>query len=485
MQGGQLAQRCMLWALQWMHDRAAERPKERRGEWRKHLNAMQAALRFAHQECPTEASLPESSAQGTIDPMQVKKFGEMVERARMAASLSRSELGKRAGLAEGTVRNTEEGNNIPTQATVQRLLAVSELGLRVEQVPWLRTEGTSFGSSPNCWIAPGYDPLKLFAELFELLNSRGGSVEQTFSYLDHKSATNWYQLSTQSEYASKYRAKTPLEEMARHILSDSMHARFDVIALGSGDGMQEVRLVQHLLDQAEAKQLVRDVRLFLIDISQPLLSVAYQHASMTLGQRDVYICAVQGDFHQWPQYTQFHHTDERSHRRRLVCMFGNTVGNLDNEARFFEHTLVGLGVGDLLLIDFLLAYGNPANPAEIERRDPSLSRPVPQAHVEWLGGPLWRYCKDVVDVTLNYRLDVRCQFPGAYTLDTVAKARLRDGREKSFSVFRFKRYDSQRFADTLRHFGWELVADVPFGPDPAKPVMAALLFRKVSQSRPM
>ncbi len=26
MQGGQLAQRCMLWALQWMHDRAAERP---------------------------------------------------------------------------------------------------------------------------------------------------------------------------------------------------------------------------------------------------------------------------------------------------------------------------------------------------------------------------------------------------------------------------------------------------------------------------
>ncbi len=37
-------------------------------------------------------------------------------------------------------------------------------------------------------------------------------------------------------------------------------------------------------------------------------------------------------------------------------MFGNTLGSLDNEARFFEHTLVGLGIGDLLLIDFLLAY---------------------------------------------------------------------------------------------------------------------------------
>lgn len=316
------------------------------------------------------------------------------------------------------------------------------------------------------------------------MSSRGGSVEQTYAYLDHKSATNWYQLSTQSEYASKYRAKTPLEEMARGILAESQHARFDVIALGSGDAMQEVRLVQHLLDQAEAKNLMGDTRLFLVDISQPLLSVAYQHASKALGQRGVYLCAVQGDFHQWPQYTQLHHIEERSHRRRIVCMFGNTIGNLDNEARFFEHTLVGLGIGDLLLVDFLLAYGSPEQPEEIERRDPSLSRPVPPAHVEWLGGPIWRYCKDVVDVNLSYRLDLKCQFPGAYTLDTIAKVRLRDGRERTFSTFRFKRYDSQRFADTLRQFGWELLADLPFGPDPAKPVMAALLFRKVSHSRP-
>ncbi len=66
--------------------------------------------------------------------LQVKKFGEMLERARTATNLSRIDLAKRAGLSEGTVHNTKEGNNIPTQATVQRLLAVSELGLGAEQV---------------------------------------------------------------------------------------------------------------------------------------------------------------------------------------------------------------------------------------------------------------------------------------------------------------------------------------------------------------
>src|SRR5262249_23316955 len=156
----------------------------------KHLNAVQAALRFVHEECPTEQPAAEDGPASTMDLSQAKKFGEMVAKGRRALGLSRAELAERAGLVEGTVRNAELAKNIPTNRTVLHLLGVKELGISAEQIPGLLPEGNARGSLPNCWIAPGYDPLKLFAELFALLNSRGGSVEQTFAYLDHKSATN-------------------------------------------------------------------------------------------------------------------------------------------------------------------------------------------------------------------------------------------------------------------------------------------------------
>ena len=242
-----------------------------------------------------------------------------------------------------------------------------------------------------------------------------------------------------------------------------------------------MRLVQHLLDWAEERHLVPDIRLFLLDVSQPLLSAALLHANANLEHRGVYVCAVQGNFHHWPQYRQFHYANERSHRRRIICMFGNTVGNLDNESRFFQHTLVGLVPNDLLIVDLGLGFGSPENPAEILSRDPVLSRSVPETHAEWLSGPIWRYSKEVRNVNLAYQLDTTSQFPGAYTIDTLAKVQLNTGEERRFSVFRFRRYDAQRFAEHLHQLGWQLLANEPFGPDSASPVMSALLFRRIAE----
>ena len=480
-QGAQMAQRCLLSALEWMHERASHEPAENQAAWRKQLGAVQAAMRFIRQDSLPAAASADRSPPGAIDPQRAKEFGARVRAARREAGLSRDDLALRAGLSLGTVRNVEAGSNLPNHATVLRLLAVKELALSSEHVPWQHTIPTHFGSSPNCWIAPGYDPLKLFADLFERLNSQGGSLEQTFAYLDHKSAATWFQISNQSQYASRYRAKTPIEQMAQRVIDETRHAKLDVIALGSGDGKQEVRLVQSLLDWAEERRLVADIRLFLIDVSQPLLSAALLHANAALEHRGVYVCAVQGNFHHWPQYRQFHYANERSHRRRVLCMFGNTVGNLDNESRFFQHTLVGLVPNDLLLVDLGLGYGSPDNPDHIRSRDPVLSLSVPETHIEWLSGPIWRYSKDVRHVTLSYQLDLTSQFPGAYTIDTLAKVQLTTGEERRFSVFRFRRYNAQRFAEHLRQLGWDVLVQTPFGPDPSQPVMSALLFRRIAE----
>jgi transcriptional regulator with XRE-family HTH domain len=481
-----LVQTSILGALQGIQNLAADADEAMQAGCKKQMQALQTALRYIHKNFPAEEA-PEKANDAArdwaIDPERAEAFGQTVEKARRATGLSRGKLAERAGLSEQTIYNVEAATNVPTHATVVRLLSVPELGLVSEQVPWRRPDAAQFGSSPNCWIAPGYDPLKMFLNLFELVNGRGGSIEQTFAYLDHRSAVSWYQLCNQSHYASKYRARMPLDAMAQRLLAESTHARFDVFALGSGDGKSEVRLVQHLLDHAEEKRRKVDVRLHLLDISQPLLSAAYQHAAQTLGKRGVYICAVQGDFHHWPQYAQFHYTPESAHRRRIICMLGNTIGSLDNEVRFFQHTLIGLAPGDVMLLDIDLLRAPIERPDEIELQDVQLRNGLQPGHIEWLSGPLRRYCDGAADITLALSLDLHTSVPGSYMVDTLATVRMRDGQQRRFSIFRFKCYEPGRFVNLLRSFGWDLLEDASYGPDPATPAKALLLFHRVSPSQ--
>src|SRR5262245_3021723 len=101
-------------------------------------------------------------------------------------------------------------------------------------------------------------------------------------------------------------------------------------------------------------------------------------------------------------------------------MLGNTVGNLDNEPRFFQHTLVGMAPGDFLLIDIDLLRASLANPDEIGRKDTLLVNGVQPGHAEWLSGPLRRYCDGFVDVSMAPHLDLHTPVPGSYMVDTLA-----------------------------------------------------------------
>jgi transcriptional regulator with XRE-family HTH domain len=478
----------LLTALQGIQRYSESRPAAERGNWQRHIGELQTLLQDLHKSCPTEL-LGEAEGltnDGALDPARVKEFGDAVARARKEAGLSPMQLAKRAGISERTVRNVEQATNIPTHATILRLLSVREMGLSLDQVPWMTGPEVTLGSAPNCWLAPGYDPLKMFIELFEIVNGRGGSLEQTYAYLDHRSAVNWYQLANRGHYAAVFRERMPLGKVAEKAVETLGHVDLDVICLGSGDGKQEVRLVEHLLSQHERLRLRAqpDVRLYLLDISQPLLSAGYQHAAEMVGQRGVYVCAIQGNFHHWPQYTQLHHSDERGHRRRIVCMLGNTLGNLDNEARFFQHTLIGLGPQDLLLVDVQIAQGSTDRPDEIPKQDQVLMNGLQPEHQEWLGGPLYRYCQDARSVSFSLSLDIHGMIPGSYSIDVVADVTLEDRRQKRFSVFRFKRYDPKKLAAVIETFGWEMLAELPFGPDESTLVRSSLLFRKRSTLRP-
>ena len=476
-----------LSTLQGLQLFAEQRPAAEKPLWHKHTKALQALINALHTAIPSEVSGDFSSndTDGMLEPGRTAEFGQTLARLRKALELSRGDLAKRAGLARNTIGNIEEGKTNPVHSTLMRLLSVSELGLSQADIPWRQPAEGDAAASPNCWIAPGYDPIKMFVDLITLLNGQGGSVEQTYAYLDPKSALNWFGLSNQSSYAAVYRESVPLGELATKMIDRIGHGRMDFIALGAGDGKQEVRLVQHLLDKIDerAGKMQADISLYLLDISQPLLSEALRHANATLtGRSGVTIWAVQGNFHHLPRYTQLHYAPQRANRRRLVTLLGNTLGNLDNEPSFFRHSLVGFAPGDFLLLDVDVTHAPAHAPEEIRRDDPALQQNVRPAHVEWLGGPLLRYCNGAADVQLRYELNTHCPVPGSYSLDTLATVKLVDGREKLFSVFRFKRYDPAGLSLLLEELGWEPIAQYPYGPNPKKPMKTLLLFQRAKHA---
>lgn len=473
--------------LQLMQRFKDRQPGSERDRWNKHASALQAMVRALHRERPAETgAAEEGSMEAALDPERVSEFGAKVARAREAAGLTQRALATRSGLSLKTICNIEMGRHSPSHGTVLRLLLVKELGLEHKEVPWRFRPKPDTGSTPNCWIAPGYESLKMFAELIEAVNGPGGKVEQTFVYLDHRSAENWNELCNQSEYVTKYRERMPLDAMAQRILEETGHVRLDVMALGSGDGKQETRFVEYLLDGAERVQKTTDIRLYLLDVSQPLLNEGYQHAATKVARRGVLVQAIQGNFHHWARYTQLHHVPERSHRRRVVTMLGSTLGNLDNEVSFFEQTLIGLATDDLLLLDVLVAKGDPHRREEVERNDLALQRGPSPLHAKWLTGPLRRYCEDLKSVELKHTLNVLTVVPGSYAINVAAEIETRDGQIRRFpSLHRYKRYDPARLAETMRYLGWELLLTAPFGDEGGTAAYAVMLFRKLPPSLPV
>lgn len=135
--------------------------------------------------------------------------------------------------------------------------------------------------------------------------------------------------------------------MAAAVAQNQQSHGLTVLALGPGDGRLEVRLVEHLLTVRP-----QAIGLWLLDISQSLLTVSYQHASAMLRDRpEAEVLAIAGNFHHLPSYTELFAASKKTGRQRLFVLFG-TLAHLDNEARFLRDTLGSVAKsGDLLLLD--------------------------------------------------------------------------------------------------------------------------------------
>lgn len=394
--------------------------------------------------------------------------GLLLHERRAQAGLSRAVLAARAGISQATLLALESGQRLPGRATLERVLRVRELGLERGLIALLlRLAGGTPAPSPplpddggralNWLVTPGYNGVQLVADHARFLRGGGGHVEQSGAYLDHHSAHAFLRTLHAPTEAARHRDGFPLAAVAEGLLAVAAPP-LHLVALGPGDGALEVALVQALL-RAGAPP---DVELCLLELSQPLLSVAYQRAAAVFGlsgERGAYAFAVQGSFHALPAYPLYHRlAGER--RRRVFLLLGLTLGSLDDERRLLGDGLAAVSErGDCLLVDCVLApaaAGDPVAKEALRRCDPLLADGLHPLQREWLAGPLHRADGDA-EVELALRLEPAAQ-PGSYALDVVATVRAPGRAERRFVVFRFRRHAAGALATAMAQSGWRLVA---------------------------
>jgi hypothetical protein len=161
-------------------------------------------------------------------------------------------------------------------------------------------------------------------------------------------------------------------------------------------------------------------------------------------------------------------------------MLGGTMADLDNEPRFFQHSLQGCDRGDLLLLDLQVAHGSCFEADEIKKRDKDRARGLSAAHAAWLSGPIWRHCKDVISVDFHWSLDTHCPVPGSYALNAVATVQSRGRDDRQFSMFRFRRYAPSKLSECLRSLGWDEILEVSYGDE--EPASLRLFHKRTNAS---
>lgn len=385
-------------------------------------------------------------------------FGDKLRVARELAGMTQTALARKCGITRGTIYNIEEGITEPSPGTARRLRDKS--GLKFD----IADHAPPLAHDPL--FSPRYDPMALAAEMVSVLNGPGGTLEQTFAYLDAQSANDWYEYSNLPAYLNNFKAKLPVVELANTIMKNVDTRGLDFIALGVGDGKSESRLAAPLSERMGASLL----RFYLLDISHPLLVSAYKHAVASVPAQ-VAVFPVHGNFLDLRRILALQ-LQPGQERCRLWTMFGNTFGNLSHEPDFVRDVSSCARPGDFLLLDVQLVHASAQDLDSVRKLDPALQHAPSEVALRWLSGPILRHCRGVHDVEIQIGVTNLCPMPGSYELQFTANVTSNQGN-RVFGVFRSRRYDLDLLAQKMEDLGWSKKLAIKYGPGEAMAVLLA------------
>lgn len=415
----------------------------------------QQALREALHHIESARALCSGGDLSALAAMSALELGNLIRTRREACGLSQRKLSERSGLSDRTIKNIELGEQVPSMDTLRRLAGVAELELHQDILA--RSSSGQHRALPNSWLLPRYDRRALLAELQARANQNGAALEQTMLYLDDQSAQDYLDLCGSDAFVERFRA-LPIAAVVGSILDRGADKPIDLNALGPGDGRTEVSLAVELLSRANVP-----LRLHLLDISHPLLVIAYQRATEKLGDR-AEVMTLHGDFHHIWRYPVFLPTPgPNQSRRRIYTMLGVTMANLDNEVSFVRDQLGLAAEGDFCVLDYQSVYAPPSEPERIRELDPPLARGA-SAHNGWMSGPLRRYCADVARLETEVELNTRTSVEGSYEIDFFVTVHPKHGAPHKHLVFKNKRYNPEKLHALFTDYGWTILSDLPYGP---------------------
>lgn len=386
-------------------------------------------------------------------------FGKTLKLRRRTAKLGLKELADMADISASMIRAVESAEKRPSRNLLRSLLMVPRLNLRLDDI---MGDNSSDSVIPTVWFAPHYDPRQMTIDLVSQLNGAGCSLEQTTAYLDNQSADDWLTTCNTAKYLAQFSDTSPIDAIAKKIAGNCGGGGIDIIAIGCGDAKSEVKLVESLLAQSKTHN-IKDIRLFLVDISHTLLTVGYNHAKVSLGAAVKDLIALHGNFHDLSQFPLFSHADRRN-RCRVFTMLGCTLVNLDNEYKFFRDTMNAACPGDYFIADYTKSYASSDEPEQIRALDPPLTTGVLETHKVWLGGPIRRYTKGANAIDFTIELNTDCIVRGSYELVFVANVMMQEKDEtRRFVTWRVRRYDAALLEEGLARTGWHTELCLPYG----------------------
>ncbi len=337
--------------------------------------------------------------------------------------------------------------------------------------PW---EGEDDGVDRNACF--GFlNPLRIEQELYKTMNGLGGKVDQKYLYTSPLSAMCWMQETALEEYrvANSIPVELLVKEVVRRIQKFVPEQdRLKMISLGSGEALQEQRIIQTLIQ----KEVLNTIKLYLIDSSYSLLYAGFETCEQVFGQYpNIKPTALYQDFTTLQQNRRFLTSLYQTNEVKLITMLGKTFSNLEEEIFFVRNTLNLFPSKTLLLFDVVLPYASSESIEEIKIKDPWLQGRPPWARLgerRW-AIPFTQYhplVKSQEDIRFVPVLDNRtCQIKGSYAIEIRAYI-----QEQQFTVQRLKRHSIEGLMQGFKEEGWSFISSYPFYNDRC----AAVLFQK-------
>ena len=245
------------------------RLKRLSGEWPGNLHLEESIL-YQHRALTSLSTVSETpDEKDLLGQIDWKAFGLRLIQHRELAKMQQKELAGLLNVTPQTIRNIEIAAKRPSRDLLFRLLAITELNLKISDIIG---EDNRPKLIPTSWLAPQYDPHKMLTDLVTKLNGTGDALEQTTAYLDSRSAADWLSFSLSPSTLATYSNTIPLEHAAQLVSERIGRGTLEICALGSGDARKETAFARFCTEQiANASH----IRLYLLDISHTLLTEGY------------------------------------------------------------------------------------------------------------------------------------------------------------------------------------------------------------------